>query len=124
LNIYEQIALEDVFAFLVFLRSFIGFVIFPSKCYSTFAAINIAHSVVTSGHRAIARFALKNVHHYFEQISSAMLAVESSGYHRMDGCKVGLAIGTAINAFAGKVTTIGHAHVGVSIVKGANDIGY
>jgi len=110
LHIHEQVSLQDVLAFFVFLCRLICLVVFPTKSSTTFAAIDVPHGVITRGHRAVVGLPLDDVDNYVKKVSSSMLTVESSRNHRMDGCKVSLARRTTINAFTIEVSAIAHAH--------------
>lgn len=81
LDIDEQIALKDIFAFLVLLRFFVSLIIFPTQCSTAFAAVDISDSMIASSHWAIVWLPFNDVDDDVKKIRSAMLAVESPRNH-------------------------------------------
>lgn len=110
LHVDEQVALEDKFAFLVFLRGLVCLVIFPAQGGATLDAVDIPHSVVPRSHRAIVGFAFNDIHDAVEQVCSAVLPIEGPGYHGMDGSEMSPACRAAVDTFARKIASITHAH--------------
>jgi hypothetical protein len=107
--------------------------VFPAQSDPALAAVNVPDCVLTGRHCTITGFSFRDVNtvgetfsgscvnpehndprrcslHFIKEISPAVLAVESSGYHGMNGGKMGLACRAAINALAREVTTIAHTH--------------
>lgn len=78
LNIDEKVSLEYIFALLVLLRLFVGTVIFPAEDGGTLDAIDVADSVVPSGHLAVIWFAFYDINNAIKEICTTMLAIESS----------------------------------------------
>lgn len=113
LDVRKQITFKDVFAFFVLLGRLIGFVVFPSETSAALAAIDVSHGVCACRHGAIVRLALNNIDNAVKEISPAVLAVERSGYHGVNGCQMGLAGRAAIYALPSEIAAIAHAHLDI-----------
>lgn len=78
LNIYQEVALEDILSLFVPLRGFVCTVIFPSQDGSTLDTVDIPDGMVASGHEAVTWFPFNDVNDAFEQVSTTMLTIECS----------------------------------------------
>jgi hypothetical protein len=66
--------------------------------------------MVPSCHWTIAGLSLDDIDNYIEQICSPVLSIESSGNHRVDCGKMGLAFGASVNTLSVQIPTIAQAH--------------
>lgn len=110
LHIHEQVPLKNVFAFLVLLRWFVGFIVFPPERSAALAAVDVPNGVVSGRHRTVIWLAFDDVDNAIEEVCSTMLAVERAGHHGVDGGEVGLAGRASVDAFSRKISTVAHAH--------------
>jgi len=84
LDVHEQIAFQDVFAFFVLLRVLECKIVFPSDNVLALAAQDITDDVITRSHRAFTGFTFDNVHNFLEEIRSSVLAIKCSRNHGMN----------------------------------------
>lgn len=110
LHVNQEVSLKDVLSLFVFLGLFVRFIIFPAECGAALAAIDVSHSMLSSCHLALVRFALNNVNHIFKQVRATMLPIESPRYHRVNGSEMSAAAQATIYAGTRQVTSITHAH--------------
>ena len=76
MDLGQELALQDEFAFFVFLARFKSTVVLPSNCVLTLLATYVAHQVLTSGHVALALFKFVNVDDVLEEKCLPVLATE------------------------------------------------
>lgn len=89
LHVHQEVPLENVFAFLVLLIHIVREILI--KVY-------VADGMVSGGHLALARFAFGHVDYSVEEIRPAVLSIECSGYHGVNGRQVRLALESPIYA--------------------------
>lgn len=63
LDVYEEVALEDVLALFVSLRSFVGTIVFPPQGGGTLDTVDVPNGVVASRHQAVVWLAFDHVDH-------------------------------------------------------------
>lgn len=78
LNVYQEIAFEDILSLFVLLRGFVCAVIFPPQDRSALDTVDIPNGMVASGHEAVTWFSFDDVNYAIEQVSTTMLAIECS----------------------------------------------
>jgi len=61
LDVNEEIALKDIFAFFISLRAFISSIVFPSQGSGALDTVNVSNGVVTSRHLAVIGFSLDHI---------------------------------------------------------------
>jgi hypothetical protein len=138
LYIHEQIPLENVLALLVFLRRFVGLVVFPPKRRPALDAIDVSDGVIASRHGTVIWLSFDDIDNSVEKVGPPVLPIEClsdaalsaimmlrcappmkralttySRHHRVNGCQVGLACRAPIYAFAREVSPVTHAHCGL-----------
>jgi len=100
LHVNQKVSLKNVLSLFVFLGLFVRFIIFPAECGAALAAIDVSHSMISSGHLTVIWFPLNNVNHILKQVGAAMLPIECPGYHRVNGSEVSTATQATIYAGA------------------------
>lgn len=82
LDVDEQVALEDIFAFLILLGRLLCDLVFPTEGGAALAAVDISDGMLASGHGPIAGLTFHYIYNFVKEISSSMLPIEGSRHHR------------------------------------------
>lgn len=77
----EQLRLQDIFAFFVFLAGLVRLIVLPAHGFIALLAFDIPHNVSPRGHVPLHRFRLLDIDDRGEQEGLAMLAPEVPGYN-------------------------------------------
>jgi len=109
-HIAEQLGLQDVLSFLIFLARLKRLIILPAYRLVTLSARNISHDVSAGRHVPLTGIAGRDVDDVVKEVCFAMLAPEISAYDIFMIREVRLAVLAAVDLVAIEIDVVGETH--------------